>query len=219
MLENQNKQDLTVLELTEADHPILAHSGSENVLSSMSLLARALMGTSVDGPDTFQAFLQQYHRDVLLPIELPILYQAYCHAAHSRVRELIDLDLSLAEEPLFQVFARNSERIGKWRLKQLESLKEQRCIQRYLKAVDRKDAFGWHLIVHGISLAVYSKPICQGLVHYAHFSVQALMHSAADAFPTDTVIDPGDLDRFSEQSLAAVKSIIASTEESSISIC
>ena len=41
-------------------------------------------------------------------------------------------------------------------------LRDQRLVQRYLTAVEQGEAQGWHTLVYGLTLAVYSLPLRQG---------------------------------------------------------
>jgi len=48
-----------------------------------------------------------------------------------------------------------------------------------LAAVDAGDARGWHTIVYGITLAVYSLPVRQGLILYARQVLDGFVRAAA----------------------------------------
>jgi urease accessory protein UreF len=52
-------------------------------------------------------------------------------------------------------------------------------IQRYLHALDTGDAHGWHTLVYGLTLAVYSLPLRQGLLGYAQQTTRGFIHAAA----------------------------------------
>ena len=49
-----------------------------------------------------------------------------------------------------------------------EPLRDERVVQRYLAAVESGEAHGWHTLVYGLTLVVYSLPLRQGLLGYAH---------------------------------------------------
>jgi len=53
-------------------------------------------------------------------------------------------------------------RVGQSQLKRFRSLRDHRLVQRYLKAVGEGRAHGWHTLVYGITLSVYSLPLIQG---------------------------------------------------------
>ena len=52
-------------------------------------------------------------------------------------------------------------------------------VQRYLEAVESGQASGWHTLVYGLTLAVYSLPLRQGLLGYAHQTTRGFIYSAA----------------------------------------
>jgi urease accessory protein UreF len=52
-------------------------------------------------------------------------------------------------------------------------------VQRYLQAVDTGIAQGWHTLVYGLTLEVYSLPLRQGLLGYAHQTTRGFIYSAA----------------------------------------
>jgi urease accessory protein UreF len=95
------------------------------------------------------------------------------------VRELIALDCRLASEPILQAFASASRRVGQSQLRKLRPLRDQRVVQRYLHAVESGQADGWHTLVYGLTLAVYSLPLRQGLLGYAHQTTRGFIYSAA----------------------------------------
>jgi urease accessory protein UreF len=95
------------------------------------------------------------------------------------VRELVALDRRLAEEPILCSFAAASRRVGRSQLQKLRPLRDQRVVQRYLQAVESDQADGWHTLVYGLTLAVYSLPLRQGLLGYAHQTTRGFIYSAA----------------------------------------
>jgi len=58
-------------------------------------------------------------------------------------------------------------------------LRDERIVRRYLEAVERKEANAWHTLVYGLTLAIYSLPLRQGLLGYAHQTVRGFIYSAA----------------------------------------
>ena len=58
-------------------------------------------------------------------------------------------------------------------------MRDQRVVQRYLQAVEGGQANGWHTLVYGLTLAVYSLPLRQGLLGYAHQTTRGFIYSAA----------------------------------------
>jgi urease accessory protein UreF len=58
-------------------------------------------------------------------------------------------------------------------------MRDQRVVQRYLAAIEAGQARGWHTLVYGVSLAVFSLPLRQGLQHYVEQTVGGFVESAA----------------------------------------
>jgi urease accessory protein UreF len=54
-------------------------------------------------------------------------------------------------------------------------------VQRYLAAVESGQAHGWHTLVYGMTLVLYSLPLRQGLLGYAHQTTRGFIHAAARA--------------------------------------
>jgi len=136
-------------------------------------------------PATFKAltqFLESYKRNVLIPHEWPAIYRAYLHTRQGECQELIALDQSLANEKALAPFADASRRIGQFQLSRLGPLRGERLLARYIAAIDERRAHGWHTLVYGLTLAVYSLPARQGLMHYGHQILRSYLESGAAAF-------------------------------------
>jgi urease accessory protein UreF len=133
-------------------------------------------------PRSFSAlrqFLETYKRHVLVAHEWPAIYCAYNHARQSECHELIALDRSIAEQKQFTPFAEASRRIGQFQLKRLAPLRGERVLTRYIAAIEDGRAQGWHTLVYGLTLALYSLPARQGLMHYAQQILRGYLESAA----------------------------------------
>jgi urease accessory protein UreF len=78
-----------------------------------------------------------------------------------------------------QDFLAASRRVGQAQLRKLRPLRDERIVQRYLHAVETDQAHGWHTLVYGLTLALYSLPLRQGLVGYARQVTRGFIHSAA----------------------------------------
>ncbi len=128
---------------------------------------------------SLRRFLERYQSQILLPLELPAIQSAHGHAAHHEVRELIALDGQLAGEPVLLNFSAASRRVGQSQLQKLRPLRDERLVQRYLQAVEAGHAHGWHTLVYGVTLAIYSLPLRQGLLGYAHQIMRSFIYSAA----------------------------------------
>jgi len=155
-------------------------------LGSCDVEGRVTRVPDSDGmPGTFKAlrkFLENYKRDVLIAHEWPAIYRAYNHARQGECQELIALDESLAREKRLVPFADASRKIGQFQLKRLAPLRGERVLTRYMAAVDEGRANGWHTLVYGLTLAVYSLPARQGLMHYAQQILRGYLESAAHSF-------------------------------------
>jgi urease accessory protein UreF len=145
-------------------------------LSSVSSLLRL---RPVQDISSLRRFLQSYHREILIPLELVAIRAAHGHVARHEVRELVELDRQLASQAVLRNFASASQRVGQTQLQKLRPLRDQRVVQRYLHAVENGEAYAWHTLVYGLTLAVYSLPLRQGLIGYAHQTTRGFIYSAA----------------------------------------
>lgn len=132
----------------------------------------------VNSVPALRAFLTDYHDRILLPLELPAICRAYNHTSHNECRELIQFDRTLDREPQLRKFASASKRVGHVHLRRFRPMRE-RFVQRYLQAVDSDEAHGWHTLVFGMSLSVYSLPLRQGLNFYAAQVLRGFAFAAA----------------------------------------
>ncbi len=158
--------------------PLAERIGSAEGLVALGNAAAQEGHRVPDGP-SLRAFLCEYHSRILVPLELPAICRAHGHAARYEIRELIELDRQLADEPLLQKFATASQRVGKTQLKRLRPLRDQRLVQRYLRAVQAGEAHGWHTVVYGLILSLYSLPLRQGLLSYARQTTRGFVRSAS----------------------------------------
>lgn len=147
-------------------------------LPSFDDVAEELETSTIQDPASLAAFLQQYKENLLIPVELPAILQAYLHASQNEVRELIAYDQSLMQNPPYRFLASASIRTGRSRLQRLRPLKDQRFVRRYINAVDEGLAHGWHSLVFGISLALYSVPVRQGMIGYARMTLGGFIQAA-----------------------------------------
>jgi urease accessory protein UreF len=176
--------------------PETAQSAAENLLGDFCALLHqlgvpeslppALPSAPVADPLSLQNFLEAYLAQILLPLELPAIAEACAHVRLGQTRELIALDHRLAGESRLAPFASASRKTGAIQLQRLKPLRDVRTVQRYLSAVESGRAEGWHTLVYGLTLAVYSFPLRQGLLHYARETLSAL---ARPALQSGNVID------------------------------
>ena len=160
-------------------HPLAEQLGSAAGLVTLGSVSVSLRLAPVYSLPTLREFLHNYQSQILLPFELPAIQCAHGHAARHEVRELVGFDRRLAGEPRLQAFASASHRVGQYQLRKLRPLRDQRMVQRYLDAVEGGQASGWHTLVYGLTLAVYSLPLRQGLLGYAHQTTRGFIYSAA----------------------------------------
>jgi len=167
-------------ELIGDAHPLLEQLGPADDLAMVSSsAAAAVQFQRVSDLPSLRRFLDGYRTQILVPIELPVIVAAHGHATRNEVRELLAVDKRLAAEPAIREFAQASCRVGQRQLSKLRALRDERMVQRYLAAIAAGEARGWHTLVYGISLAVYSLPVRQGLQGYAEHTMRGFIESAA----------------------------------------
>ena len=160
-------------------HPLAEQLGSTDGLVTLGSVSATLRLVPVHDLPSLRRFLAHYQSEILLPRELPAIQAAHGHASRHEVRELVALDNSLTGQPMFREFAAASQRVGQSQLRKLRPLRDQRVVQRYLAAVEQGQAQGWHTLVYGLTLAVYSLPLRQGLLGYAHQTTRGFIYAAA----------------------------------------
>ena len=160
-------------------HPLMEQLGSMEGLVTLGAAAALLQIPPADNPAALRLFLQNYRSQILLPLELMAVHRAYEHASRNELSELIALDQRLTREPILREFAAASRRIGQYQLQRLRPLRDQRFVQRYLQAVEQGEAHGWHNLVYGVTLMLYSLPLRQGLMGYARQTLRGFIHCSA----------------------------------------
>ena len=160
-------------------HPLADQLGSTEGLVTLGSVSASLRLVPVHNVPSLRSFLRSYQSQILLPFELPAIQSAHGHATRHEVRELVALDQGMTGQPIFSEFAAASQRVGQCQLRKLRPLRDQRVVQRYLHAVESGEAHGWHTLVYGLTLAVYSLPLRQGLIGYAHQTTRGFIYSAA----------------------------------------
>lgn len=160
-------------------HPLVEQLGSADGLASLHALADSLAARPVTSLPALREFLLAYHERILLPQELPAIQTAFDHASRGELRELVAFDQQLAGEPALRDFADASRRVGQAQLQKLRPLRDERMVQRYVAAVEKKEAHAWHTLVYGMTLVLYSLPLRPGLLGYAHQTTRGFIHAAA----------------------------------------
>lgn len=135
---------------------------------------------------SLRVFLETYRSQILIAHELPAILAAFYHSSRYEVRELIALDCRLGQEAKLQRFAIASQFLGTTQLQKLRPLHDQRLVRRYWDAVENGEAHGWHIVVYGIILSLYSLPLRQGLLNYGEQVMRGFVNTAKLASsPTD----------------------------------
>lgn len=160
-------------------HPLAEQLGSTNGLAALKDVSLSMQVPIVRDFPSLRRFLENYQRQILLPHELPAIQRAFDHTCRHEVRELCEYDRQLADEPALKSFAEASRRVGQTELSKLRPLRDERIIRRYLDAIERNEAHGWHTLVYGLTLAIYSMPLRQGLLGYGYQTTRGFIYSAA----------------------------------------
>jgi urease accessory protein UreF len=160
-------------------HPLAEQLGSADGLLTLGLVSTELRLPPVHDARSLERALREYQLQILLPLELPSIQTARGHASRNELRELVSLDQELSRDPRLHRFAPASRRVGQAQLQKLRPLRDQRMVKRYLHAVDIGLAHGWHTLVYGLTLEIYSLPLRQGLLGYAHQVTRGFIYSAA----------------------------------------
>jgi urease accessory protein UreF len=153
--------------------------GSPDEATAINSAAFAASLINIRTPDQFRDFLTTFQAKTLATDELPAILRAYNHALRNELRELIALDRSLKDTFPNEALANASERVGRNQLRRMRALKTERVVTRYWDAVHKKEAHGWHTVVFGVVLAVYSIPLRQGLNHYGNQTIRGFLEAGA----------------------------------------
>jgi urease accessory protein UreF len=159
--------------------PLLERLGPAEETAAPALAQWAIQLRGIRSVASLRSFIRAYRAELLVPVELPAIVRARSHAVRNELRELIALDAQLAAEPKMREFAAASFRVGQRQLSRLRPLRDQRLVRRYREAVERGEARGWHTLVYGVSLVIYSLPLRQGLLAYAWHTLGGFIASAA----------------------------------------
>ena len=160
-------------------HPLADQLGSTEGLVALSTASHSLHLKNVDSVSGLLCFLEAYQSQILIPHELPAIQRAFRHASRNETRELVAFDQELANEVTLKPFSNASRRVGQTQLKRLRPLRDHRLLQRYLRAMEDGLAHGWHTLVYGVTLSVYSLPVIQGLNSYEKQTLLGFMHAVS----------------------------------------
>ena len=189
-------------------HPLISQLGSADGLVSLHVLADTLHNRPVTSIESLHEFLQRYHEHVLIPHELSAIQTGFLHAGRNEARELTEADRQLSGEQALLGFAEASRRVGQAQLQKMRPLKDERVVQRYLHAVENGEAHGWHTLVYGLTLAVYSLPLRQGLLGYAHQTTRGFIHAAARSLQVTEAVCQELFEDLCEPLPAAVETLV-----------
>jgi urease accessory protein UreF len=181
MLDQKTSKPQIGIEILGELHSLDEQLGNPATLSSLTRGTLSLQLDCLSNVTTLRRVLQTYCSRILIACELPAIYRAYKHASRFEVRELIDSDCRLSREPSLRHFARASQCVGTAQLKRLGPLRGERLVQRYLQAVESGKAYGWHTVVYGLVLSLYSLPLRQGLLNYGHQTLHGFIWSAGES--------------------------------------
>ncbi|MFO1487286.1 MAG: urease accessory UreF family protein [Verrucomicrobiota bacterium] len=190
-------------------HPLVEQLGSANGLAALGDVAASAGVGPVHDLKSLRLFLAGYQKQILLPHELPAIQRAFDHTSRHEVRELIEFDRTLANEPALTFFAGASRRIGQTELSKLRPLRDERIIRRYLDAVSRGEANAWHTLVYGLTLSLYSLPLRQGLLGYGFQVSRGFIYATAKPLRLSELDCRALLDENCGQLPAAVEELIA----------
>ena len=109
-------------------HPLVAQLGSADGLFTLSGVAACLSLPRVDTRLALGKFLKAYQAQILLDLDWPAILGAHGHASRNEARELVALDLQIAERGMHRDFASASRRIGRSQLERLRPLRDARVI-------------------------------------------------------------------------------------------
>lgn len=160
-------------------HPLAEQLGSTNGLVALTDISASMQIPAVHDLASLRRFLSDYQKHILLPHELPAIQRAFDHTCRHEVRELAEFDRQLAGEAALKPFVEASRRVGQTELQRLRPLRDERIVRRYLENVERGEANAWHTLVYGLTLALYSMPLRQGLLGYGYQTTRGFIYSAA----------------------------------------
>src|SRR5262249_54350092 len=190
-------------------HPLVEQLGSANGLVALGEISTAMQIPHVRDLSSLRCFLRDYQKHILLPHELPAIQRAFDHVCRHEVRELAEFDRQLAAEPALKPFAEASKRIGQTELLKLRPLRDERIVRRYLEHVERGEANAWHTLVYGITLALYSIPLRQGLLGYGYQTTRGFIYSASKGLQLSEKDCRALLNELCDNLPAAVEGLIA----------
>ena len=167
-------------------HPLCRQLAAPTSPSAF-LSAEVAVPAAVRDLPSLRGFLTWYRTELLVPLEMPAIRRAFDHASRHEVRELLELDRCLKDETRLGRFAEASRAVGRAQLWRLLPMRDQRLVRRYWHALEEGRANGWHMLIYGVVLSVFSLPLRQGLLNYGQQTLAGFVRSAEQ-----TLRLPGD---------------------------
>jgi len=161
---------------------LLLSIGAAEALPGTGCLARGSSTVRPKDAESLGVFLRRYVDEILVPIELRAVVNAWQFTESGHARELIELDRALLKDDRLETFRESSCAVGRRQLSRLRPLREQRVIQRYWNAMDQGQAAAWHTLVFGVMTSVYSIPLRQGIAQLASQTLGGFALSAANDY-------------------------------------
>jgi len=161
-------------------HPLCRRLSTPAGSSAFLGLEVAVPAAVRDVP-SLRGFLTWYRTELLVPVEMPAIRRAFEHACRHEVRELLELDRGLRKEARLRRFADASKAVGRAQLWRLLPMRDQRLVRRYWHALEAGQASGWHMLIYGVVLSVFSLPLRQGLLNYGRQTLAGFVSSAEQA--------------------------------------
>lgn len=197
-----------IRELRGGGDALFAQLGRPDALAAGGETAVLVNVTRIDSVPALRLFLRAYVTEVLLPHELPAIARAFSQVQRNELRELLETTRELGREPRLREFARASQRVGGSHLERLRPLADQRLVRRFRDAVAAGQASPWHTVVFGLTLAIYSLPLRQGLVHYARQMLGGFIAAAASTVPMKTAAADALLEELCVDLAAGVEAVV-----------
>lgn len=142
-------------------------------------------GEPLNGAAPTDSWLRFYFERVMAPLEFPFIQRAAELARGGQARELVALDRELSGLWPANATREASRRAGLKQLRRLRPLADLRVLSKYREAVQSGKAHGWHVVVYGLVLAIYSIPTRQGLSHYAEKTLAAMTRGNSPDSPSN----------------------------------
>lgn len=181
MTEQQSMPEGVAARLLGDPHPLTRQLVAPPEAAWGLAAASVLRPGAVRDVPSLRGFLTWYRTELLAPVELPLIRRAFDQVGNYQIRELLELDRALRFEQRFQAFAEASRAVGRAQLWRLLPLRDQRPVRRYWQAVETGQAHGWHVLVYGLVLSIFSLPLRPALLSYCRQTLAGFVDTAGAA--------------------------------------